>query len=287
MVQPPVSPQSKSHVAPSLQMVVQLPAGALQSVEQLVLGAHSVLQAPPGHSSLHGWSVELQVKLHTLGLSGSPLSAHEQVAPEHEHCALGVVGSAVQPTPAVPEPPWPEVVPPLPVVVEEPAVPPWPVVVPPLPVVVEDPAVPPRPVVAPPLPVVVEDPAVPPWPVVAPPLPVVVEDPAEPPWPEVVPPLPVVVEDPAVPPWPVMVEEPAAPPVATVPPAAPPAEPPVPRGATSSPPTLPPSPAPIGMLASFLAGRGSVFPQPASRVASIPHVTSTGVAIRIEDLLGD
>jgi hypothetical protein len=36
----------------------------LQSVEQVVPGAHSVLHPPAGQATLQGWSDELQVKSH-------------------------------------------------------------------------------------------------------------------------------------------------------------------------------------------------------------------------------
>ena len=68
----------------------------MQSVEQVVPGAHSVLHPPAGQATLQDSSAELQVKLQWSGMAASPLAPHVQLAPEHEHCALGVVGSALQ-----------------------------------------------------------------------------------------------------------------------------------------------------------------------------------------------
>lgn len=99
MVQAPVSAQFKSQVEPGLQVVVQFPARAVQTLEQVVLAAHSVLHPPLAQETAQGWSGEVHAKLHVLLWVGSVLAAHAQVDPEHEHFALGVDGSGVQLTP--------------------------------------------------------------------------------------------------------------------------------------------------------------------------------------------
>ena len=66
-----------------MQVVWQLPIAPLQSVEQFVLGAHSVVQPLFGQENLQAWSCELQSKLQVVPAVGSALSGHAQLAPVH------------------------------------------------------------------------------------------------------------------------------------------------------------------------------------------------------------